>query len=131
MCLKCQEEIWNTFSKTSNEKIDEYYSNNLDYKKRIIKFKDIESNDILNMISNCAIKSLSIESLEEYQIVALCSGDKLVVHFVPMMICGEAIGEIAELLSNKTLDIISGFISKHLGIPPEFKTKPKPKIFIF
>jgi hypothetical protein len=127
MCMECQNKLWDSFSKSSNEKIDEYFSN-IDYAARIKKFKTVNNENIKSMISNCIIKETTLEKVNEYQLVALCKGEKLIVHYAPFMISGEAMGEVAELLSNKTLDIIGGLIDNFLGLPPELDKKKKPKL---
>jgi hypothetical protein len=56
----------------------------------------------------------------------------MLFYHAPYMICGEAMDDIVNLISNKTLDIINDFWADNIDLPPEFedifKTR-KPIIF--
>ena len=127
MCIDCQEKIEDSFSESSNMKLDEYVFKNCDWAGRLNEFKEVDDSNILSMTSNCVFKNTRIEKTVEYQLIGWCKGDSLIVHFIPYMICGEAMDEMAGLLSNKTIDIISGFRDEFLDIPPEFDKYIKPK----
>jgi hypothetical protein len=80
------------------------------------------------MTSNCLIKDISTQDAEEYILLAFCQNENIIVHYAPYMICGEAMDEIAQLLSNKTIGIIDDFIGRNLSVPPEFEVKDKPRM---
>jgi len=128
MCMECQKKLWNTFSKSSIGKIEKYFETNIDFRERTRSFSGIENENINLMISNCVVKGTPIKQTNEYQLVAFCKGKRLIVDYVPFMISDEAMGEVAELLSNKTLDTLDGFIDDFLGLPPSLDIKTKPKV---
>jgi hypothetical protein len=128
LCMDCEEAIWDAISNSSAEKLEEYYSKNIDYHGRIRKFENLEPKDLHLMTSNCLIKDISTQDADEYILVAFCQNEHIIVHYAPYMICGEAMDEVAQLLSNKTLGIIDDFIGRNLSVPPEFEVKDKPRM---
>ncbi len=128
LCSDCEEAIWHKMSKSSAEKLEEYYSRNIDYQSRMRKFEKLEEQDLDKMTSNCLIKDKSTDEVDEYILVAFCIDENIIVHYSPYMICGEAMDEIVQLMSNKTIDVIDDFVGRNLGIPPEFKVKDKPRM---
>lgn len=131
-CIDCLQKLREEFSEESIKKLDEYFESRVDFKKRqeqLTEYKLFEPEIWLN---NCVVKNKSIDEVEEYQIYALCNGSDMLFYNYPYMICGDAVDEVAELLSNKTLDIINDFWASHIDLPPEiediFKTK-RPVIF--
>lgn len=126
-CMDCMEQIRTEFSAESKKKIDEYFKANTNLEKRQ---KGLIENKLLDVdiwLHNCIVKNKSIDEVEEYQIITLCHGKDMLFYHAPYMICGEAMDDIMNLLSNKTLDIINDFWIDHIDLPPEleeiFKTK--------
>ena len=76
-------------------------------------------------VSKCIIKGTSIKEISQYQICCQCDGKDLLFGLSPFMISGEAVDEIANLLSNKTLGEIDGFVGEFFGWPPELKKSPR------
>jgi hypothetical protein len=72
-------------------------------------------------LQNCIVKNKSIDEVEEFQIMTLCEGGDMLFYHAPYMICGEAMDEVMDLLSKKTLDIIDDLMIDIVDIPPEMK----------
>ena len=130
LCMDCEEAIWDTISKSSAEKLEEYYSGNIDYERRLRRYEKLETRDLHLMTSRCLIKDISIDETDEYILVAFCQDEYIIVHYAPYMICGEAMDEVGQLLSNKTIEIMDDFVGRNLGIPPEFEVKDKPRLIL-
>jgi hypothetical protein len=120
ICLECAEKLQDELSEESLSRIQEYFSKKVDFEKRFnecLKFG--EKTD--DYISNCLISGKNHNELKEYVIQGHCIGDKMALSFMPYMISENVMDEIAELLSNKTLDFLDGFMDDYLGYPPEFR----------
>ena len=119
MCFECLLLLQRQMSETSLRSVEAYFDEAPDLKDRL--YLPQESVELASRLSHCMIKGTPIEELSEYQILGLCQYDFMLVGPFPYMIGGEAMDEIAALLSNKTLGEIDGFMDKHFGLPPELR----------
>ncbi|MFC2129854.1 hypothetical protein ACFLSQ_00310 [Bacteroidota bacterium] len=120
MCFECADKLKDELSEESFKKITEYFEKNVDLNKRFqesVNFGD----DYQEYISNCMVTNQSINELNEYAIEAHCIGDKMALSFMPYMISEQAMDGIADLLSNKTLNFLNGFMDDYFAYPPEFR----------
>lgn len=125
-CFDCREGILQLLSKTSNKKLEAYFNTYSDLDKRDAELKKYDLMDPDIWINNCIIKNTPINQAKVFQIYAICWKDELVFHNSPYMICGEAMDEIVELLSNKSLDILNDFLTDLLDMPPGLEKILKP-----
>ena len=121
VCMDCYTTLSATFSIESRERIEEYFRERVDQDDRVRRLSVLPADDLAPRIGVCMVSGESIDALEEYQVVAHCVGDKLVVGPAPFMIGGPTIDEITGLLSNETLDELGGFRDQYFGLPPEFQ----------
>ena len=119
MCLDCLIQLQNQMSESSLQRIEAYFNSKVDFNARY--YEPQESVDILSRLSNCMITGTPLEELSEYQIFGLFRYDSMLLGPFPYMIGGDAMDEIATLLSNKTLGEIDGFMDEHFGLPPELR----------
>ncbi len=128
ICLECAEEMKGQISKESMEVIQEFISRNVDFQKRMEAIFFQRDNHVEEFLSNCMLSGKSVEAAEEYQMAALCEGDKLVVGMWPYVIDSSVIGQLTELLSPETLGNMDDFYGQNFGLPPEwadlFKERP-------
>lgn len=125
MCLNCYYKVWESFSDISKTKMQDYFERNakLDTKKEtLLKRGALKMDDLL---SRCIIKGTPIDEASEYQICCQCDGKNILFGHSLFMISGEAVDEIANLLSNKTLGEIDGFMGEFFSWPPELKRSPR------
>ncbi len=126
-CVDCLENMQAEFSGESKQKLDAYFEKNTDLDKRQEGLTKNKLFDVDIWLQTCIVKNKSIDEVEEFQILALCEGGDMLYHYFPYMICGDAMNEISNLLSNKTLDILNNFLIDNIDVPPEleeiFKTK--------
>lgn len=125
MCLDCYLKVWETFSVMSKTKIQDYFDRNvnLDTRKKTLLEKNVLKID--DWLSRCIIKGTSVREVSQYQICCQCDGKNMLFGYSPFMISGEAVDEIANLLSNKTLGEIDGFVGEFFGWPPELEKSPR------
>jgi len=124
ICLKCHEEIISAYSQSSLENIRNYFSENVDFERRIAAMqKNIKDGNfnLDNWLSRCAVKGTPVNQMSEYQIGCQCVGNKMAVMNMPFLIGNEAMDEISQLLSNKTIGEMDRFIDEFFGLPPDLK----------
>ena len=131
MCLDCLILLQNQMSKTSLKRVETYFEQNVDIHERIRKSNDGDI-DIYDRLSHCMVKGTPLLDLSEYQVFGLFREDRMLVGPFPYIIGGDAMDEIAQLLSNETLGEIDGFMDTHFGLPPELRKLllDKPVVFI-
>ena len=126
-CYSCMEQLNNELSKESRLKIREYFEQHSGLEKRNQELVRHRLFDVDVWLNNCIVKNKPIDEAEEFQIYAQCDGSHMLFYQAPYMLCGEAMDEIMNLLSNKTLDVINDFWAEHVDLPPEvediFKTR--------
>jgi hypothetical protein len=121
LCYDCYQTVLNAMSDTSKNNIQIYFLDNMQHvQQRLMNFMQGKS-QIEDLISSCAIKGTPREALNEYQIACHCNGKNLDSSYPPLMIGHEAMDEMMQLLSSKTLGEIDRFYHDIIDIPPEFK----------
>ncbi|MCB0713570.1 MAG: hypothetical protein KDD67_14680 [Ignavibacteriae bacterium] len=126
ICMSCAEEITKSLSRESRTRLEQYFSSGINLQERM-KWTEEENIDFGKWVATCAIKGTRVEGLTEYQVVAHCKGDQLILSVFPYLIGEEALNEMGELLSNETLEIFDDFGGRHFGLPPEFSDKLRPR----
>lgn len=121
MCFKCYMEIMESFSEESMQKMAAYFDKHVDFEQRRRQLMDKDPIDIKDWLTHCLVKGTPRKELNEYQICAQCNGDRLSLFYLPFMIGFEAMDELTQLLSDKTLGEIDDFFGRYCGLPPEFK----------
>lgn len=122
ICIDCAESFRKEMSKESIESIEKYFMGNANLTAHAERIsKNIDTPNISDYTNNCLIKGLDKSEVEEYQIYGECIGNRFLYGNMPYMISGQAMDEIANLLSTKTLDELDGFAGKHLGPSPELE----------
>lgn len=120
MCFNCYEKVRNSFSDISKQRIEAYFEKHvhlLERRNKLLKKGELKIDD---WISTCLLKGKRIETLSEFQIACQCDGNDILFAYSPFMISGEAMDEIANLLSNQTLGEIEGYMNEFFRYPPEF-----------
>ena len=121
LCYDCYQTILNAMSDTSKNNIQIYFLDNMQHvQQRLVDFMQGKVK-IEDLIGSCAIKGTLREELNEYQIACHCNGQNLDSAYPPLLIGHEAIDEMMQLLSNKTLGEMDRFYNDIIDIPPEFK----------
>ena len=115
--------IWTIYSKRkeSRDKLDLYFKTNTNFRERYNQFKKHNLFDTEVWLNNCIFKNKSLDEVSEFQICAQCQGTDMLFYNAPYMVCGEAMDEVANLLSNKTLDILNRFWADNVDLPPELE----------
>ncbi len=124
ICMDCHQKFMSVYSQESLANIQTYFLENarFDHKRHhlIEKLQDGVF-EVDEWLSHCIIKGTPVSEMTEYQIGAQCVGDKMAALQMPFLIGNEALDEIMQLLSNKTIDGMNGFIDEFFGLPPDLK----------
>ena len=121
MCIECLEKLHSVMSEESLQRVQAYFAQSVNLESRSIALLNQDPPSLEPWISSCIVKGTSIKDMTEYQIFGLFEGNRLVFNLLPYAIGGEAIDEVGELLSNKTLGEIDGFMDEYFGLPPELR----------
>ena len=121
ICISCYEKRYQTMSADSLKHIENYFKANVDFNKRRTRLLNFKKKDLNNWISTCLITNLPVEEGAEYQLVAHCKGESLVLDSAPFIISASAIEELWELLSAETKDILNNEAECLDETPPELK----------
>lgn len=123
MCVDCHIALQDTFSEESRKRLDAYFQQHAHMLEHHEKALRAGGTQIDAFISNCLIKKTSREASTEYQIYAHCDGDRMLLTVFPFMLSGEAIDEMVDLLSDKTIGEIGGLMDEFFDLPPDLKKK--------
>lgn len=123
LCSACRDELMAELSRESLERIQGFFSARVDVALRRLQMLNAAESepDVGPWISSCLVSGEPIDDLEEYQIYCECRGHNILPSRPPFLIGGPVLDEIADLLSNKTLDELNGFADDILGLPPELE----------
>jgi len=145
LCLACHAEMQNAISEASTLALETYFLENTELHRRAFsRMADAaapsgssegmeatdgaasseaghsgKAPDIQNWLDRCIIHDTPAEDLHEFQLIGHCAGRDMLLTHMPLVIGGPAMDEIAQQLSNATLDELGGFRDEHFGLPPE------------
>jgi len=121
ICSECHTEMQSKMSKESLSNLQAYYQAKVsDAGKQTVAI-DLRNFDLKGWLSKCFFTEKPVEEMKEYQLVAQFKGNKMLMNMPPMVIGEDIINDMADLLSNETIDEMNGFKEKFLGPPPEFE----------
>ena len=125
ICLSCSKKLKQSYSKKSIKLMEEYFAENFDVTTRLEKMQNITHDGVESLISHCIIKNIERDKLENYQLIGLCMGEKLIIDCdpyenKPFILSEYALNEMLSPVSKKTRAAIDAFLEKHFGIPNDF-----------
>lgn len=121
MCIDCMENMRQAVSKESVQRMSEYFLSQVDPLERQLLMLNNETMNVAPWIEKCIIKGTSKTELDEFQLHCQCNGKNMVFSYMPYMIGGAAMEEMAELLSAKSRGEMDDFMDNNFGLPPELK----------
>lgn len=118
VCDDCAGDMRDEFSEESAQNLQNYFAQNL------IGREDVADQDLDTRLNTCMIKNSALAEEQEYAVVARGYGDKMLKSHYPFAIGLTAMDELAELLSDKTRDLLDDFVERNFTGPPEFEVVP-------
>jgi hypothetical protein len=127
MCLNCRaEQSEDGISQQSALAIKGFLNDRINVRQRLEMMATVSDSDSIDpWLERCLLTDDLGQMQREYQLIALCKGTWLQRDFYPALISGEAVNQIAELLSQGTKDWMDDFIGSNFGLPSEFCRPPK------
>jgi hypothetical protein len=125
LCIECHREMAASFSDLSRKRCNAYFAERVDLDARIGALLSGEAVEVGRWMKQCVAHGTPAGDLEEYQVLAHCVGNEMVLSHLPLLIGGPAMEEVAECLSAETRDELGGFRDDHFGVPPELQTAPQ------
>lgn len=129
LCLTCYESLSAALSEASRARIQAFVAERVDFGARAADLLSEEDAAPARWLDRCIVDGSPAGALGEYQLLAHCQGNRLVLSHLPCLIGGPAIEAMTALLSQKTRDELGGFQNDLLGPAPdveELLTGPRP-----
>ncbi|MBN1782345.1 hypothetical protein JW948_14520 [bacterium] len=126
ICISCYMDLRKSLSAESSGNMEAYFHRHTDLLERRKMLLANETLDYHEWIASCVFKNTPASRCKEYQVVCECQGDQMLFTLMPYMVCGEAMDEMMDLLSNQTIDFLNGFRDRFLGPSPEIRDLLKP-----
>lgn len=116
LCLDCTIELRKEISTESIAQIKHYFETNADMPKRQEQCLSSDATDFKKWIGHCLIKGYPQEECGEFQLYGFCIDQDLMINGYPYILSGEALDEIIDLLSEKTLGALNHITERIFGI---------------
>jgi len=124
MCFTCANEMRQTLSVESTRALQQFMEGSMGKNPHNLH----PPNQKTTWFKNCFVTQQPIQDQEEYIIYGVFQGDQMMVADFPYAIGLDAMNQLSELLSNKTLDIMDDFMGDHFTGPPEVNELLKPRM---
>lgn len=132
ICALCAQDMNEKMSVESLTNLQMYFSANSEFMKKV---SDYSANWMLRegspLNEECALTGKPRSELDEYMIYGHFKGDQMIRSTMPFLISGKVMDDIAELLSDQTIDELDGFMGEYFGGPPELEEIWKPRRPVF
>ena len=125
LCLRCHASLSLSFSASSKRRCQSYLEAHVDLRGRSEALMDAAPSPPERWTRRCIVHGTPRAELQEYQLLAHCRGDELLLTHLPLLIGGPAVEALTQRLSNETLDELGGFRDEHFGVPPELQRQPQ------
>lgn len=129
LCMHCHARLSQSFSALSKRRCQTYLEERVNLHERSEWLLEADSVDPNRWTQHCIVHDTPREELREYQLLAHCRGDEMLLTHLPLTIGGPAVDALVERLSNETLDELGGFRNEHFGLPPELQRRPQGPVF--
>jgi len=130
MCMACAIKMNAALSEESRMRINDYFGRHVNFERRRAALERKSATEIQPWIEHCLIKNTPIHESGEYQLVAQCYGDKLLMTSMPFALSLEALEEMSGLLSAKSQGEMDDFIGRYFSGPPEVAELLKKKFVL-
>ena len=119
LCVDCAIMLNSSLSEESKQRISDYFEKHGNVAARREKLLQRKTLRVEPWINRCLITDKPISTCAEYQLMAQCDGTHLLFTYMPFALSMEALNEMTNLLSEKSLGEIDDFLGKYFSGPPE------------
>ena len=126
ICFGCRQSTEkDSISEDSRRAIENFFASKTSILQRPEILEANWDNDSVDpWLDTCLFDGRKMDGLREYQIIALCQGDKIQRGFLPAAISNEAMEALSDVLSEQTKGWMKDFLGDTFGMPPEFCEPP-------
>lgn len=121
LCMPCHAQLSESFSEESKQRCEAFLNTHVDLQERTTALLNEDEIDPADWTEHCIVHDTPKDELQEYQLLAHCRGDDLLLTHLPLMIGGPAVEALVDRLSSETLDDLGGFRDEYFGLPPELQ----------
>lgn len=125
LCLRCHARLTESFSTESKRRCQAYLNERVDLQERTTALLEQDPLNPDRWTEHCIVNETSKDDLQEYQTLAHCRGNDMLLTHLPLMIGGPAVDDLVQRLSNDTLDELGGFRREFFDLPPDLKRNPQ------
>ncbi len=129
LCMDCMEEITSEYSEESQQKMSQYFIENMNM-GHLRELKEAENFDVHEWISKCIVKGKAQSDCSQYQLCGHFVGELCVFDHTPFLVSDEAMDEVVQLISNKTLGSMNDFRDRFFPPPEDLSPLLRDKEFI-
>ncbi len=128
ICMDCAQKMHQKMSKESLAATQQFFKERVDIDAQV-NLDMSDTDDSLGFTNKCLVRKKTKDECSEYQVYAFCRGNQMSLETPPYMICGEAMEELMELLSDSTKDELGGFFDRHFAPDPTlFEGAPNKRL---
>ncbi|MEM7548994.1 MAG: hypothetical protein AAF363_04940 [Bacteroidota bacterium] len=130
ICMDCAMDMTNDLSRESLASLQRYFSENVSM-DRMNNLPQDPTQRMNHLMNTCLLKGTEKDDTPEYQLIARCRGNRILTDIAPpYMICSQAMEELNNVLSAKTIDEMNGFKDNFFGGPPELEDILKKPVIL-
>lgn len=132
LCSHCAHDMNQKMSSSSMTNLQIYFSGNEEFMKKVNHYNQEWQNMTGSALDEtCAMTGEHKSDLEEYMIYGHFKGDQMIKSTMPFLLSGKVMDDVAELLSDETVDELDNFMGEYFGGPPELEELWKPRRPVF
>jgi hypothetical protein len=132
ICALCAQDMNEKMSSESMHNLQGYFAQQEGFIKMVNDYnQNWQSQEKIELPESCVITGTHKSELNEYMIYGHFRGDKMVRSTMPFLLSGKVMDDVADLLSNETVDELDGFMGEYFGGPPELEELWKPRRPVF
>lgn len=132
LCAYCAQDMNEKLSSASMINLQTYFSGNQAFMKKVNDYNNHwQKLDGSPLDDTCAMTGVHKSELEEYMIYGHFRGNQMIKSTMPFLLSGKVMDDVADLLSDETVDELDGFMGEYFGGPPELEELWKPRRPVF
>jgi hypothetical protein len=132
LCSHCAQDMNEKMSSASMANLQHYFSGNNAFMAKVSHYNNHWQEMAESPLADtCAMTGVHKSELDEYMIYGHFKGNQMIRSTMPFLLSGKVMDEVAELLSDETIDELDDFMGEYFGGPPELEELWKPRRPVF
>lgn len=132
LCSHCAQDMNEKMSSASMMNLQNYFSGNHSFMAKVTNYtNNWQQLDESPLDDHCAMTGVHKSELDEYMIYGHFKGNQMIRSTMPFLLSGKVMDDVANLLSDETVDELDDFMGEYFGGPPELEELWKPRRPVF